>query len=267
MIYQYEHIEPEFAEALVHEPDAICLLCPNCHAEVTAGRISKLEVAAAYVRVQHSTNVQPPNYQMRISGQMRLGLGTSTFDFLPDGFSILEYDGVSVLGIRYREDPILDGIYPSISGVICNNEGTPVLEISDNEITLAASDVDIEAVGPVVRIRDAAADFDLQFTFDPPGGLRIDRLLMRFKEIEIDTRDDFGVSGPTLQIRRARCLLGQIEASGCTAAVAYNSERSSWHADGVSMIGGKGIVLPFMGVTIAKNARRMLLPKFHLEWV
>jgi len=34
-IYEYEHIDPEFAEAKEHSPDAIGLLCPTCHARVT----------------------------------------------------------------------------------------------------------------------------------------------------------------------------------------------------------------------------------------
>jgi hypothetical protein len=267
MIYQYEHIEPEFAQALDHNPEAICLLCPNCHAEVTAGRVSKQEVFKAYRHVQTSNSVRPPHHQMRLSGKMLLRLGTSQFDFLADQFSILEYDGQSILGIRYIEDRVLGGIYPSISGVICDKKGAVVLEIDDNEITLSESDFDVEAVGPVLRIRNSASEFDLQFTFEPPGGLKIDRLHMRFKEIEIDTRDDFGVTGPTLNNRRARLVLGQIRTKGCVAAVTFTSDRSSWKGDGISMNGGEGIALPFMGLAIAKCAGAMTLPQLNLEWV
>ena len=267
MVYQYEHIEPVFANAASHDPNAICLLCPICHMEVTSVRLSKQQVWNDYLQVQNSSDVEPPHYQMRFPEQMRLHLGTSTFDFLPDGFSIVEYDGYSLLGIRYKKISGKPGVYPTLSGQIYDQSGQPVLKIVDNEITLAAAEIDVEAKGRVIRMSGASSNFDLRLTFLPNGVLQIDKLLMRFKEIEIDARDDFGVIGPTLNNRRARCLFGHLNASGCAAALAFNPDRSSWSSDGVSMIGGIGVQLPFMGVTIAKGAGSMTLPKIQCEWV
>jgi 5-methylcytosine-specific restriction endonuclease McrA len=36
-IVQYEHVEPEFSDAVKHEADKIVLLCPQCHSKVTTG--------------------------------------------------------------------------------------------------------------------------------------------------------------------------------------------------------------------------------------
>jgi hypothetical protein len=45
--YDYEHIEPEFADAREHNPAAMALLCGGCHARVTRKRLSKASVWAA----------------------------------------------------------------------------------------------------------------------------------------------------------------------------------------------------------------------------
>ena len=36
-IVEYAHIDPEFPDAKRHDPAAIALLCPQCHAKVTTG--------------------------------------------------------------------------------------------------------------------------------------------------------------------------------------------------------------------------------------
>ena len=40
-IYTYEHIIPEWKDALSHEVDKIGLLCNNCHIQTTKGLIPK----------------------------------------------------------------------------------------------------------------------------------------------------------------------------------------------------------------------------------
>ena len=39
--YQYEHVDPNFADARVHDPERIALLCGSCHDRVTRGALSK----------------------------------------------------------------------------------------------------------------------------------------------------------------------------------------------------------------------------------
>jgi hypothetical protein len=43
-LFEFEHIDPEYKDCTKHEPKKICLLCPNCHAEVTKGVISKSKI-------------------------------------------------------------------------------------------------------------------------------------------------------------------------------------------------------------------------------
>lgn len=45
LLYEYEHVDPPFAEARSHNPECITLLCPACHARVTRGIWSKHKIA------------------------------------------------------------------------------------------------------------------------------------------------------------------------------------------------------------------------------
>lgn len=46
-IGEYEHIDPEFVNATVHDPNHMAFLCCQCHAKVTRGHISKETVKSA----------------------------------------------------------------------------------------------------------------------------------------------------------------------------------------------------------------------------
>ena len=46
-IFQYEHIDPEFAEAREHSPEHIAALCGGCHDKITRGFWSKNKVKEA----------------------------------------------------------------------------------------------------------------------------------------------------------------------------------------------------------------------------
>ena len=56
-IYTYEHIDPVFVEASEHDPDCMCLLCPNHQRDSTDGVLSKSEIMEAYHHVQSSDDV------------------------------------------------------------------------------------------------------------------------------------------------------------------------------------------------------------------
>jgi hypothetical protein len=46
-IYTYEHVDPMFAEATVHDPNCITLLCGGCHGRATEGLLSTASVQRA----------------------------------------------------------------------------------------------------------------------------------------------------------------------------------------------------------------------------
>lgn len=46
-IVEYEHVDPEFKDAKVHDPEKMTLLCPICHTKATSGLFSKDRVKEA----------------------------------------------------------------------------------------------------------------------------------------------------------------------------------------------------------------------------
>src|SRR3569832_302716 len=48
ILYDYEHFDPPYEEATRHDPNGICLLCPNHHRRAGRPALSKEEVGRAY---------------------------------------------------------------------------------------------------------------------------------------------------------------------------------------------------------------------------
>jgi hypothetical protein len=268
LIYDYEHIRPEFVDAQEHDPEHICLLCPNHHAEVTRGRLSKQQVRNAYEGIQRSSKVRPPMYRAQLTGSLNLGLGNALFDHMPPEAAVLRYDGEDVLKVGYVSDEIFGGSRPSISGIVCNEIGGEVLKFVDNELIIIHDRVDVKFHGTKLRVYDERQKLVLEITFKPPDGIHIDRLRFRYGDIVCEMDRTFGLTMPTLRGRRARFLLSGISASGAHAAIDYSSDQTKWHPGEslLRLVGGEGIWICHTGATLAYKAGRMLLPRLQVAY-
>ena len=266
LAYDYEHIEPKFADAQEHNPKHICLLCPHHHAEVTRGRLSKQQVLSAYEGVQQSAKVRPPMYRAQLTGSLKLGLGNALFDHMPPEAVVLRYDGKDVLKLGYVEDEVFGGSRPSISGAVCNESGNELIRFADNELTIVDSRVDVRLMGTTLRIYDDQRKLILEVTFSPPDGIRIDRLRFRYGDIVCEMDQTFGLTMPTRGGRRARFLVSGISASGAHAAIDYTTDQTKWHSadNALRLVGGEGIWIGDTGATLAFKAGAMLLPRLQV---
>lgn len=266
LVYDYEHIEPEFADALVHNPSNICLLCPQHHAEVTRGRIAKSQVRAAYDAVQVSSEIRPPFFHTQLSGGLELGLGNALFSSMPRDACLLKYDDEKILKVGFVEDEVFGGSRPSISGTVYGIEGTALIGFDDNRITLLVEGVDVLFEGDALKVREPSGTLALKITFAPPNGIRLDCLRMRYEDLICELDDTFGVTFPTLSGDHHSCLVSGINVQGAHSAISYTSNQRHWHrSQDLSVVGGRGILIPYSGVTIAAGAGRMLLPR--LEYI
>ncbi len=265
LAYDYEHIEPPFADAREHNPKHICLLCPSHHAEVTRGRLSKQQVFNAYQGVQTSEKVRPPMYRAQLTGSLQLGLGDALFEHSPTTAAVLRYDGLDVLKVGYVRDEIFGGSRPSITGIICDEDGDKLVTFTDNELSIANSQVDVKFRGTTLRVYKGSRKPALEVTFSPPDRIRITRLRFRFGEIVCEMDQTFGLTMPTGAGVRARFLLSGISAKGATAAINYCSDQSKWHPNGDSLrlVGGEGVWVGNTGATLAYKAGSMLLPRLE----
>jgi len=260
LVYDYEHIDPAFTDARTHDPEKICLLCPGCHAEVTRGRLAKSQVTRAYERVQSENSVLPPFYHVALSGSLNLGLGNATFQGLQPNAPVIEYDGASILSVEYKHDQLFGCSRPSITGEIRNLTGEILVRLDDNRILLLASGADVEMIGKRLRVTDSDATTILQIVFDPPSAIIFDKLQMKIGDLVCELDSTFGVSYPTIDGSRARCLVDELRAVGARSAISYRSDNKKWETEGRLVIDGRGFVLPMGGARLATGAVQTYIP-------
>ena len=73
-IYTYEHIEPVFVDAKEHDPDNMCLLCPNHQAESTSGVLSKNRIKAMYSKIRNTSADKAAKTKQALRGVKVFGL-------------------------------------------------------------------------------------------------------------------------------------------------------------------------------------------------
>lgn len=266
LVCDYEHIDPPFANAEEHSSDVICLLCASCHAEKTRGRLNAAQILAACYNVRNR-DVGVPHHQAHFSGSTRLSLGNSVFDHMPNGAAVLRYDGQPILLLSYLEDQIFGGFRPSITGAIHGPEGSILVAINDNLLTFVSTGMVVTEVGKKFQCRQHDGTIVLDLEFAPPNGFTINRLNMKFRDLLIDLNNNFGVEAPCGLGTRIRFSSPEIEASGASVAIDYNSDPAFWKGSPLVAIGDVGIVVPHSGITIAAGAGVMKAPRMGVGLV
>jgi hypothetical protein len=250
LICEYEHIEPEFAEAKEHDADRICLVCPSCHRQITSGLITKAQVRARYAVVRQDASILPPFHRLLLSGNLTLELGDSTFEAMPADACVLRYDDERLISVGSRPDEHFGGERPSISGTVNDAVGNAIFTIDDNIITLAETAFDVVARGSRISI-SVGGRMAISLIIKPPGGFAIDRLVMKHRDLTLNFDRTFGA-----EIQGRSWELPSVLAKGARAAVAYNS-TAPWRPRGdIEIVGGVGVVLP-NGLTLAEGAGSM----------
>ncbi len=171
-VYQYEHLNPAFADAMLHDPEAIVLLCGGCHDRVTRRLLSKetVERAAADPRcLRQGFSFGPFDVGVEfpevVIGTFR---GTRTR-------VLIQAFGDSILTVEPPEEP---GAPFRLSALLCDRDGREVLRIEDNEWKVPTTNWDVEVVGQLITIRRAMREVVLQIRTEAPRALIITRLDM-----------------------------------------------------------------------------------------
>jgi hypothetical protein len=169
-IIEYEHIDPPFAEARVHDARAIALLCPRCHAKVTRGFLAKDTVLEAlrdpackktgYASELFDIGRTPPT--LRFAGS------TITDTPVP-----IRVRGVPLLRIEKAEQ---ERAPFRLSGNFNDSYGKLSLQVVDNEWRSSSSNWDVEAVGAAITIWDAPGHISLRLRAQPPTGLIVEQI-------------------------------------------------------------------------------------------
>lgn len=171
-IVDYEHVDPEFKDAKIHDPNCIALLCPGCHAMVTRKQWSKARVKLA----------------MRSPKSLQEGATRQFFDFC-EGNPVLKIGETILYGtetfIHFKGLDLLSVLPPEeeggpfrLSGAFADSTGQVSLVIKENEWFASSSSWDVEVVGPRITIREGERNIALVLRVDPPNLLCIERLNM-----------------------------------------------------------------------------------------
>lgn len=178
-VIEYEHFDPEFADATVHDPSGIILLCISCHARKTRGLLSRETVAKAAA--------SPKAKEVGFShGPFDLGsdvpevvLGNIAIRNTP---VLIRVDGDELLSVRAPE---VEGGPFRLSAYLTDGRGRLQLAIVDNEWQSPTSNWDVSLVGQRITIRSGVRDIALVLRSDPPNRLIVERLKLAHRALQI----------------------------------------------------------------------------------
>jgi hypothetical protein len=183
-IAQYEHIDPTFADAKIHDPKKIALLCGSCHDHITRKVWSKDHVVSA--------RRNPKTFQQ--------GYARDAFDF-KDPFELFvgdsHFQNVRCIVRKSSgeewftvEPPEAADGPPCLSAKFFGPTGLIELEILQNEWRCSTGVWDLKTMGPVIEVRRAHRKIALRLKARAPRGLEIQELNMMFENTGIKVNND-----------------------------------------------------------------------------
>lgn len=261
-IYQYEHIDPEFANARTHDPEKICLLCGGCHDRVTRGRLSKETIKSKYAEIQVAQDVDAPFEELDLAcNDISVVLGTATFHHAK---SLIRIDGQDLLSIT----PPSDGAaFPTLNGVFCDRFGSVIFRVIDNVWQGSTDAWDIEIVGSNVTIRAEEHRPALSFDIIPPRTIQVRTLDMYINNCHIVCDEKQLLVGQTFGSKGAYIGLGNFTCSGAIAGISVDSRtRTTPIPTGISIAGGQGVSIDGTGISVGVGAGSMLIAEMKV-WV
>lgn len=192
-IYQYEHVDPPFAEATEHDPARIVLLCPGCHGKVTTGMLSKETVKKAG---------DTPMCRQQ-------GFSFEAFD-IGAGLPVVEVPGLRCIDtpvlLEVCGTPLISFARPEsaggpfrLSALFYDNSGNELLRIENNEWRSIVSAWDFEVKGRRITCRIGPGKIALVLRSEPPTTLVVERLDMCFMgtAILLEEGRELSITGPT----------------------------------------------------------------------
>jgi hypothetical protein len=216
-IYEYEHVDPEFADAREHAPAGIVLLCPSCHAKKTRGYLAANSIKQAALK---------PRCR-------QIGFSFSEFDFgtahpevvfgtlrAVNVETLIEIDGEPIISVK---PPVETGSPFLLNASLKDADGGSILDIIDNEWQAPSTNWDVETKGGKIVVRRALGEILLLLRVEPPHKMIIERLDMRHRGTSIVCREGqelifIGSNGSVLRT-------GGAVITGCRVGVSISANQ------------------------------------------
>lgn len=254
-IYQYEHIDPEFANAHLHQAENICLLCGACHDQVNRGRLSKETVRRKYEEVQRSDNILRPFEELDLSTtSLSIAIGSATFEHTR---CLIRINGESILAIT----PPLDGAaFPTLNGVFYDRSGRESFRIVENVWSGPLDCWDIEIVGTSVTVRSEERRVALCLVIDPPNRIRITNLDMYKDNCHLVCDENQILIGQVNELNGAYIGLSNFRCLGADVGISVDSRVTAKPLlKGIRVAGGDGIFLDGTGIQVGVGSAQMYI--------
>ncbi len=189
--YDYDHFDPEFADAQSHDPKGITLLCAEHHDLKSRGLLTNAQVA--------SRNAAPRAVAEGHAFGRYITDGTAPKFVLGSCYAantpvLLMADGEPVI---WASPPVEPGAPFSFNAVLRDQSGRTILEIRDNEWRAGIEAWDVDVVANRIEIRSKRGAIDLVISMEPPDTLNVQRARLNYggRDVVVETNGDVVMGG------------------------------------------------------------------------
>ncbi|PKA10613.1 hypothetical protein CH372_18490 [Leptospira meyeri] len=183
-LYQYEHVDPEFSEAISHDPNKMTLLCGTCHDKVTRKIWSK-DFIKSKMEKPYSYEFGHVFGDFDFHRNLIVELGDTKFLNCKNLLTINNEVIISITENNSGEK------YPPfyLNAKFYDKTGQDLLEIENNEWKAFSKSWDIihERKDKItfLEIKGSENEIYLKLIFNPPSGIKISNLEMIYKNQKI----------------------------------------------------------------------------------
>ena len=175
-IIEYDHFDPEFKNAKVHDPDGIVALCGVHHTARGNGQISAQQVREKLRQIRNHQEFSRYKFELNRFPEIRIGLTR-----IVGVRQILEVDNEDILSFRAPESTAAP---PLLNAKFYNRRGMLAAEIVDNEWRAHVGNWDVVVSGDTYTVRSNRRKIALELRLQQ-GKVAIKRLNLRFNDATI----------------------------------------------------------------------------------
>ena len=198
-IVTYEHVDPPFSDAKVHDPEKMTLLCGHHQLESSKGLLSKSSIQ------EHDENPMGSqrgyvDHIFDLNGNLpSLVMGTNKLDLGPN--QVFSINGLPIFKI---DRPELKSRKWRLSGIFYGEENIILCYIEKNELRLLAHNYDVVQISNRFCISNIEGDRIFELEINPP-----DELVVKFMKLVLDG-NEVSVDGNTVAFENAEKTTGMV---------------------------------------------------------
>ncbi|ABS09486.1 HNH endonuclease [Shewanella baltica] len=184
VLVEYEHIEPEFHNALEHDSERMTILCPMCHDKVTKKILSKNQVWSAKENPKGLEQGYVNDMLFSKSDGLEFLLGNMGTQNM--GIAITLY-GKPLFWFEESGDE--ESPY-TICCIFYGLDGSPIAYINRNEYIALVRNLDIVSVGTSLKISDKKNGCILEISREGGEPLHIKKLYTQLYDTKLVIKDE-----------------------------------------------------------------------------